>query len=125
MFLIFVLMGLVFFIKSLGNTYDNVELSLENQTGRNVFIFPTSRDTLVKGKTYTIRWEGGPQLIQEMDLVNKALEKEGVSVSLADRFYNIENTGSYSVTIPSNIPDGLYKIQAGPMSSEYFKIQSE
>lgn len=122
MFLMFVLIGLSFFVMSMGKAFDSAELTLESQSGKNAFIYPTSKDILIKGKTYTLLWEGGPPTIEQLDLVNRAYEKEGVSVSLVDRFYNLENTGSYKVTIPTEIPDGQYKFQIGPMASEYFII---
>lgn len=124
-FLIFSLIGLTFFVANLGKTYDSIEIKLENPNPNNSFIFPTNADTLYKGETYTLRWNGGPQTIQQLDLVNRAYEKEGVSVSLVDRFYNLENTGSYKVTIPTELPAGQYKFQMGPMSSEYFKIEEK
>jgi len=124
MFLILVLVGLTFMIASFGKEYQSVELSAlqtsENQQG---FIFPSSNDTLIKGQTYTLRWTGGPPTIEEMYLVNRALAKDGVSISLADRFFNIENTGSFEITIPTNIPSGQYQIQAGSLTSEYFEVK--
>lgn len=126
MFFVFVLFGIVFFVKSLGTQYqNNADLKFESSQTKNEFLFPTAKDTLVKGGSYTIRWSGGPQTIQQLDLVNRAYEKEGVSVSLVDRFYNLENTGSYEVTIPTQIPTGQYKFQMGPMSSPYFEVQEK
>lgn len=124
-FLIFVLLGLAFLAKSAGHEYDRIELSALSQTEKSTFLFPTQKDTLIKGQTYTLRWHGGPPTIEAMFLINKALQKEGVSVSIADRAYNIKNTGSYQFTVPTNIPDGLYQIEAGPLTSDYFEIKSK
>lgn len=126
MFFVFVVVGVIFFVKSLGSEYkNNTDLKFESSQTKNEFLFPTAKDTLVKGQVYTIRWSGGPQTIQQLDLVNRAYEKEGVSVSLVDRFYNLENTGSYEVTIPTEIPVGQYKFQMGPMSSQYFEVKEK
>lgn len=125
MLIMFVVIGIGFFAMNMNKKYDNVELSLKNANSKNMFIFPTSKDTLIKGQSYTIRWDGGPATIEQLDLVNRAYEKEGVSISLVDRFYNFENKGFYEVTIPTEIPDGQYKFQMGPMSSEYFNLQEK
>lgn len=126
MFLILGLVGLIFIIASFGKEYESIELStLEESQQEQSFIFPTSNDTLVKGQTYTLKWTGGPPTIEAMFLVNRALQKEGVSVSIADRAFNIQNTGSYEFTIPTNIPSGQYQIQAGSLTSEYFEVKNQ
>lgn len=124
MFLILGLVGFTFMIASLGSDYKTIELdALNGATQSQGFTFPTSQDTLEKGQTYTLKWSGGPPTIEAMYLVNRALQKEGVSVAIADRAFNVENTGSYEFTIPTNIPSGQYQIQAGTLSSDYFEIQ--
>ena len=84
--------------------------------------FPTSKDVLVEGKTYELKWtpkEGTTDLF----LINKELESEGVSVSIADRKYDINNTGKLNYKVPANIPTGEYKITIGDITSEYFEIK--
>lgn len=85
--------------------------------------FPKGGETLTSGKTYTLKWAGGPNPTQ-IFLINRDLEKEGVSVSLADRIYNIANTGSYDYVIPENIPAGNYKFEIGNIISATFRIES-
>lgn len=124
MFLILGLIGLTFIIAGFGKDYESIELSsLEQTQQQQSFIFPKANDTLEKGKTYTLKWQGGPPTIEAMYLVNRAFQKEGVSVSIADRAFNIQNTGSYEFTIPTNIPSGQYQIQAGSLTSDYFDIK--
>lgn len=75
-----------------------------------------------KGSVYTIRWGPGKGKT-DIFLVNRALESEGISVSLADRVYGVDNNGFYNYKIPTNIPSGEYRFQIGQHSSEYFTIQ--
>lgn len=85
---------------------------------------PTSSTTWQKGQTYQITWTGGGQNnIQAIFLINKAAESYGVSVSLADRIYNVPNTGSYTYTVPTNIPTGEYKLEIDTAQSAYFMIK--
>lgn len=124
MFLILGFVGITFMIASLGSDLKQVELKDLNQAQTTQgFTFPTAKDTLVKGQTYTLTWTGGPPTIEAMYLVNRALQKEGVSVSIADRAFNIQNTGSYEFTVPTNIPSGQYQIQAGTLTSDYFEVK--
>lgn len=87
-------------------------------------IFPSSQDTLKKGQRYQLKWLGGGDSPIAIFLVNKEAEKQGVSVSLFDRVYNLQNTGSYKYTVPKNIPDGLYKFEIGDLNSDYFSISN-
>jgi hypothetical protein len=81
-------------------------------------------DKAIKGKTYTIRWVAGSGTT-DIFLVNKALESEGVSVSLADRVYSVDNDGEYTYTFPKNIPDGEYRFQIGNEASGYFSVANK
>ncbi len=84
--------------------------------------FPSGGEKLVAGKTYTLKWKGGPNPIQ-IFLVDTALVTQGESVSIADRVYNIPNTGSYEYTIPTAVQDSTYEFEIGDMRSKTFKIQ--
>ncbi len=95
-----------------------------NLTQKPGILFPAENTTLIKGKTYTLAWTGTKPSSIAIFLVNKAFEKEGVSVSLADRVYNVPNTGSYRYTVPTNIPEGAYKFEIGTLTSPYFQIKT-
>ncbi len=84
--------------------------------------YPKSGDILHQGKTYIIKWKGGTGST-DIFLINHAYESEGVSISIADRIYNIANSGSYSYKVPTNIPTGEYKFTIGSLNSEYFDIE--
>lgn len=84
---------------------------------------PVSGETWVKGETYTVSWTGGKKG-EALFLIDTALEKDGVSISLADRVYDISDTASYTYTVPENIPDGKYKVQIAGLTSGEFAISS-
>lgn len=90
---------------------------------QNTVIFPKENSKLLKGQTYTLLWTPGSGRT-DIFLVDRSLESVGVSVSIADRVYNIENSGQYQYTVPKNIPDGEYKFNIGPLSSPYFEIKT-
>ncbi len=83
--------------------------------------FPASGDNLIKGRAYEIKWIPGSGMI-DIFLINRSLESEGVSASIADRIYNIPNSGQYSYRVPTNIADGEYKLQIGEITSKYFNV---
>lgn len=86
-------------------------------------LFPRKGGTLFKGHTYNIQWTGGKKG-EALFLSNVALQKEGMSVSLVDRVYDIPNTSNIQYTIPENIPDGLYTISIAELTSGEFNIIS-
>jgi hypothetical protein len=91
-------------------------------TTKPTILFPAGGETLSKGKEYTLKWTGTTSAKTQIFLINTSLESQGVSVSSVDRIYNIENTGSYTYTIPTTIPDGKYKLQIGQLTSNDFQI---
>lgn len=93
-------------------------------TPSNSITISAPKNTAVKGKTYVINWPTGKGRT-DIFLINRAYETEGVSASIADRVYNIENNGKYSYTFPKNIPDGEYKLQIGEGSSNYFNVAAK
>jgi hypothetical protein len=90
----------------------------------NTIISPTTGDVLVKGQTYTLSWTGGDPGETQIFLIDTALESAGVSVSISDRVYHIQNTGSYQYTVPKRLPDGIYKFEIGDQTSNTFQIVS-
>ncbi len=124
--LLIIILGLIVFF-TLGLyifKYQNLQetpTTNPKSTGNQV-IFPTQKDTLQKGSPYTLKWTSNEPSPIAIFLVNKAAEKQGVSISLFDRVYNIPNTGSFIYTVPENIPDGEYKLEIGNLNSEYFQI---
>lgn len=88
-----------------------------------VVLFPEKGGELLKGETYTLKWEGGAEEVS-IFLVDSALEPAGVSVSISDRVYGIENKGSYRYKVPERLEEGTYKFAIGEGSSPYFKIVS-
>ena len=90
-------------------------------TESNPVSYPAGGDTLKKGKNYVIRWMPGNGKT-DIFLINHMLESEGVSVSIADRIYNIDDYGQYNYRVPTNIPDGEYKFQIGDLTSKYFTV---
>ena|SRR5688572_3871276 len=91
-------------------------------TTSNPVTISAPNETAIKGKTYEIKWVAGSGKT-DIFLVNRALESEGVSVSLADRIYNVDNNGTYSYKIPNNIPGGEYQLRIGEFSSDYFTVK--
>jgi hypothetical protein len=83
--------------------------------------FPAGGETLTQGQAYTLTWKGGPEEIQ-IFLVDTALKSQGASVSVSDRVYGIENTGSYQYVIPRGLPEGTYEFQIGDATSKEFRI---
>lgn len=92
-------------------------------TTENKIYFPAGGETLIKNQTYTLKWKSSEPTV-DIFLIDKSLESSGVSVSLADRVYEVKNIGSYEYKVPENIPDGEYKFTIGKLSSNYFKISS-
>lgn len=92
-----------------------------DSTAAVTILFPGAEQTLRKGISYTLKWEGGgPQV--SIFLIDSALETKGASVSISDRVYGIDNAGSYEYTIPERISEGTYKFMIGSGSSPYFRI---
>lgn len=60
-----------------------------------------------------------------MTLVQKGLLTQAIRIPIAENAYSIENTGQFEFTVPTNIPNGQYSIEAGPLVSEPFTISSE
>lgn len=85
--------------------------------------FPKGGETLAKGKTYTITWTGGKEGVA-LFVIDKATEKEGLSASIMDRVYNIQDRNSFSYTIPTSIPNGIYVLQIAGLTSTPFIISS-
>lgn len=84
-------------------------------------LFPKGNETLKKGQTYTLKWQKGSGNTQ-IFLVDTSLESQGESVSIADRIYNVPNSGVYNYTIPTNIPDSTYVFRIGNLTSKPFHI---
>jgi hypothetical protein len=85
--------------------------------------FPKGGETLKQGQIYTLTWtpETGNTNIF---LVDTGFESQGTSVSLVDRVYNIPNSGSYTYTVPKDLPDGTYRFQIGTMNTATFQIRN-
>ncbi|HVZ67225.1 MAG TPA: Ser-Thr-rich GPI-anchored membrane family protein [Patescibacteria group bacterium] len=111
----------VYIIRSFLGTKPNGYVLPQFETGKT--IFPRGGETLKKGETYVLEWQGGPKGDIAIFLQNQAMEKDGVSVSLVDRVYGLNNTGSYNYTIPDDIPSGSYRFQIGNINSPYFNIK--
>lgn len=86
-------------------------------------LFPVKGGTLYKGHTYNIQWTGGKEG-SALFLSNVAMQKEGMSVSLVDRVYDITRTNNVQYKIPENIPDGMYTIGIAGLTSGEFVISS-
>ena len=92
--------------------------------------FPSGGETLIAGKTYTLKWKnsgatGAPQAgATSIFLVDQALLNQGASVSITDRIYDVPDTGSYEYTIPTAVQDSTYLIIVGTTTSNAFKITS-
>lgn len=86
--------------------------------------FPTSDDTLVPGRTYTITWNtGNPG--EALFLSNIAEQKVGYSVSILDREYNITAIDSFPYTVPLGLSNGKYTLQIAGLTSSPFTISSK
>lgn len=101
-----------------------IAFTTTTQSNEMQFLYPSQNQTLVKGETYRIKWVGGPKHIDALYLVDTALEKDGVSISLADRIYNFTNEGYFDYTVPSYLPNGEYLFEIGDNKSNTFKIVS-
>lgn len=119
---IFLILTSLFFISKVQNLANPLNLTLYTTQPENAVIFPQAGDRLQLGKTYTITWKAKTGTT-DIFLINHAYESAGVSVSIADRIYNIPNNGSFNYTIPKNIPVGSYKFTIGNLNSEYFEIE--
>ena len=84
-------------------------------------IFPTKNDQLIIGQTYVLKWNGGDNPI-DIFLVDDATKSIGVSVSLIDRMYHIQNAGSYSYTVPKYLKPGMYQFEIGQATSDKFQV---
>ena len=84
-------------------------------------IFPMGGESLIKGKTYTLKWFGGPEPIA-IFLIDTSLKPEGASSSTSDRIYNIKNIGAYDYQIPETLKDGIYEFYIGNNTSKTFRI---
>lgn len=88
--------------------------------------FPAGGENFVKGKEYSLRWnpESSGEDTIAIFLIDASLESQGASVSIADRIYDVPNTGSYDYTFPESLEEGSYKFQIGKENSNYFKVVS-
>lgn len=87
------------------------------------FIFPKGGETLVKGNTYTIRYQGGSQAIS-IYLVSQVIEPNKITASIKDRIYDIKNTGSYTYQVPQKLDNGAYRLIIGDDMSSDFLVTS-
>lgn len=124
-FLILIFSGFMFMVSTFSTSYTPATIGSLDSAKRTYFKFPTQNDTLIKGQTYTLLFDGGPPTIESMTLVQKGLSDQAIRVPIADQAYSIENTGEFEFTVPTNIPDGQYTIEAGPLVSELFTISSK
>ncbi len=98
--------------------------------GSSHVLFPTGGETLVAGKTYSLKWDNqgntgaavGPTT--QIFLVDKALLTQGASVSIADRKYDVPDTGSYEYTVPTAVSDSTYFFVIGTTTSNTFTVTS-
>ncbi len=109
----------IYLAQGVNSTIAQIQSEKENPE----VLFPKSGGTLYKGHTYNIQWTGG-KAGGALFLSNVALQKEGMSVSLVDRVYDISNTSNIQYTIPENIPDGKYTISIAELTSGEFTITS-
>ena len=84
--------------------------------------FPKGGEKLIQGQSYELTWSGGREEITQIFLIDTSLEDKGMSVSISDRVYGVENTHRYTYTIPVNIQPGTYRFQLGSQMSETFDI---
>jgi len=101
------------------NTIAQIQSDRENPQ----ILFPVKGGTLYKGHTYNIQWSGGKEGVA-LFLSNVAMQKEGMSVSLVDRVYDISSTNNVQYVIPENIPDGVYTLNIAGLTSGEFNITS-
>ncbi len=89
--------------------------------------FPTSRETLYAGKTYTLRWDDSDifSSTTSVFLIDSSLLNQGSSVSIIDRVYNIPNIGLYDYMVPTAVADGTYFFVIGSSTSNWFKVSSK
>lgn len=99
--------------------------SQPSSTPSSQILFPQGGESLIKGQTYTLKWSDGGGSTTQVFLINTNLESQGESVATVDKKFNIQNTGSYSYTIPQTIPNGNYKFEIGNLTSNPFQIISE
>lgn|GEM_PF-5034850 len=102
---------------------ENIDTESSSLTSKIAITFPKSGEGLVKGETYALRWTGGDSTVT-IFLIDSSMETNGVSVSIADRIYGVENRGIYEYTIPNRLDDGSYKFEIGTAKSAYFKVIS-
>lgn len=88
----------------------------------NTITFPNGGEKLIQGQSYELTWSGGREEITQIFLIDTSLEDRGVSVSISDRIYGIENAHRYTYTVPLNIPPGTYRFQIGSQKSQAFDI---
>ncbi len=86
-------------------------------------VFPKGGETFHQGQSYILKWASGSGNTN-IFLVDTAYESQGVSVSLVDRVYNIPNSGSYTYTVPRNLPNGTYKFEIGNITTNTFQISN-
>ncbi len=89
--------------------------------------FPSGGETLVAGKTYTLKWNGSVSTVgttTQIFLIDESLLPQGASVSIVDRIYNIADTGSYAYTVPTAVSDGTYFFVIGTTTSNHFTVTS-
>jgi hypothetical protein len=118
----FLILITAFFLLQVRSFSNPLNINPYTTQPENAVTFPTSGTILKLGKTYTIKWKATPGYT-DVFLINHAYESAGVSVSIADRVYNIPDNGSLQYTVPKNIPTGEYKFTIGNLNSEYFEIE--
>ena len=80
--------------------------------------FPTGRRILMAGQTYKITWSGlgSSSTHPQMTIAIALPDSCGPAEDLPGMLINTSNTGSYNLTIPSNISPGQYRLclESGP-----------
>lgn len=104
---------------------DSITDAADSQTHSKIKIrFPQGDEKFIRGKTYTLKWTGGDSTLT-IFLVDSSLQSIGVSVSLSDRKYHVENTGTFEYTFPDRLEEGAYKFEIGTAFSKYFQVVSK
>ncbi len=83
-----------------------------------VYKNPNTRETLVRGKPYTISWRQERETKVDLRNIKILLENR----RLGQKFWVTENSpnrGYYTYTIPSNVPDGIYTFHIMPLTEEF------
>ncbi len=121
-----IVFGLAYIIYTFNQPKNNTPIQVPVDDIKNTVIFPVQGDILVKGFPYHLEWEiiDAPKESIAIFLIDASLEQQGESVSISDRVYDIPNIGTYDYSIPTNLPEGTYKLRIGKMDSGYFRVLS-